>query len=70
VGTNNIPLNNIAAGKLILLKPKGGDVQLQINGANPLTLKQGKLARLWVEFTQVDLIVTGTPNEITIVLAG
>ena len=73
IGTHAINLNNIAEGRFIYVKPitkTGGQVQLEINGSNALTLRNGKATKLWTIFASINLIVSGQSNEVLVVLAG
>ena len=72
IGSHDIQLNNIAEGRFIYVKPIGstGTVQLEINGSNALTIKNGKATKLWTIFNQVRLIISGAANEVLIVVAG
>lgn len=72
VGTHSIDLGNIAEGRFIYVKPiaNTGQVQLELNGSNALTLRNGKPSKLWTLFNQVNLIVSGNAAEVLIVVAG
>lgn len=72
IGTHPIELGNIAEGRFLYVKAIGesGQVQLELNGSNALTLRNGKASKLWTIFNQVNLIISGSPTEVLVVVAG
>jgi hypothetical protein len=69
IGTHSISLGNIAQGRFLLIKPKS-NVQISINGGAALTLREDKVTKMWLNFTQLSLTVTGSASEVIIVVAG
>lgn len=68
VATHVISLGNIAQGRFLFIKPKA-QIVASIGGQT-LTLRANKVFTAWVEFTSLSIIVSGTPAEVVIALAG
>lgn len=74
VGTHAISLGNIALAKLLSIRPKAstvsGSVTMSINGSSALSLRPGKITRMWTDYTSLSITVAGNPVEVLVVVAG
>ncbi len=68
VGVNVISLGNIAAGKLIYVKPTAACVMTI--GGETISLRAGKVSKIWADFTTLTITVSTASNKIALVIAG
>lgn len=68
IATTAVDMGNIAAGKLIVIKPTG-DCTLLLD-AQEIALKGGKESKIWASFATVSIVEATAPNEISILIAG
>lgn len=69
IGTHSVSMGNITLGQLLIIKPTK-ELSVKINGAaTPLILKGGKLSKMWMQITSLE-ISTAEEQDILIVIAG
>ncbi len=68
IGTTVVSLGNIAAGKLIIVKPTTA-CQIDIGG-EVISLRAAKRSIIWADFTAVSIIQAGVTNQISILIGG
>ena len=68
IGTTVVPLGNIAAGKVLIIKPTTA-CQVDIGG-EVISLRANKRSIIWADFTAVSIIQALVTNSISILIGG
>jgi hypothetical protein len=69
IGTHSISLGNIAQGKWLLVKPVN-DLQIKLDTGSNQTLRGGKISKMWVNFTALEITVSTAAQVVVLVVAG
>ena len=69
VGSHVINLGNITSPKWLFIKPSA-DISVSLNGNPNLIFRGGKISKLWVTLTTVQISVLTASVTVTIALAG
>jgi hypothetical protein len=72
VGTHILPMGSISAGKFVWIYPKGTvDVGIIFNGgSDTIVFVKGEPTKMYVNFTSMSLVVTGSSQEVQLFYGG
>ena len=69
VGTHSISMGNIAQGKFVVIKPTN-DLQVKFDSGVNHTFKGGKLSKMWISFTSLEITVSTAEQVVVLGIAG
>lgn len=69
VGTHSISLGNIAQGKWLFIKPTN-DLEVKIDAGSNQTFRGGKISKMWVNFTALEITVSTAAQVVVLGIAG
>ena len=69
VGSHSINMGTIAQGRYVFINP-AASIGVAFNGGAPITLRAAKAFRAWVDFTSIDITVSGSPSVVVLLAAG
>lgn len=69
IGTMTIPMGNITQGKFLFIKPTN-DLQVKLDGGSNHTFRGGKVSKMWVNFSALEITVSTAAQVVVVGIAG